>query len=223
MKPSSVEMAVIRTAAKDNGVENVAMAAAERPTVNDRPVVAESVAGHVRAMLELLGEDPSREGLLKTPMRVAKAYQFLLQGYHAEPRGILESAIYEGDYNEMILVKSIETFSLCEHHLLPFFGKTHVAYIPNGRIVGLSKIPRLVEAFARRLQVQERLTIQIRDAIQEVLNPHGVAVVMEASHLCMAMRGVQKQHSLTTTSAMSGELLSNPTSRAECLRLMRDN
>ena len=137
------------------------------------------------------------------------------------PGALLESAIFEGAYSEMILVKNIETFSLCEHHLLPFIGKTHVAYIPAGRIVGLSKIPRVVEAFARRLQVQERLTIQIRDAIQKVLAPHGVAVVIEASHLCMVMRGVQKQHSLTTTSAMSGEFLASPTTRAECLRLMQ--
>lgn len=216
-------MAVIRTAVENNGVEEAPDAPVQRPAIRDSFAAAESVAGHVRAMLELLGEDPSREGLLKTPMRVAKAYQFLLQGYDAEPRAILESAIYEGDFNEMVLVKSIETYSLCEHHLLPFVGKTHVAYIPCGRVVGLSKIPRVVEAYARRLQIQERLTIQIRDAIQDVLEPHGVAVVMEASHLCMAMRGVQKQHSLTTTSAMSGELLSNPKSRAECLRLMRDN
>ena len=183
--------------------------------------VTRDIAVHVRAMLDKLGEDPNRDGLAKTPMRVAKAYQFLLQGYQADPGALLESAIFEGAYNEMILVKNIETFSLCEHHLLPFIGKTHVAYIPAGRIVGLSKIPRVVEAFARRLQVQERLTIQIRDAIQEVLTPHGVAVVIEASHLCMVMRGVQKQHSLTTTSAMSGEFLASPTTRAECLRLMQ--
>ena len=216
-------MAVIQTPTEDNGVETASGAGAQSPVVDASLAAAESVAGHIRAMLKLLGEDPERDGLLKTPMRVAKAYQFLLQGYDAEPKAILESAIYEGDFNEMVLVKSIETYSLCEHHLLPFVGKTHVAYIPKGRVVGLSKIPRVVEAYARRLQMQERLTIQIRDAIQQVLKPHGVAVVMEASHFCMAMRGVQKQQSLTTTSAMSGELLDNPKSRAECLRLMRQN
>ncbi len=184
-------------------------------------LVAQKVSEYVRQMLEALGEDPARPGLRKTPARVAKSYQFLLQGYASLPAAIIKSAIYEGAFSEMVLVRGIETFSLCEHHLLPFFGKTHVAYIPNGKIVGLSKIPRVVDAFARRLQVQERLTVQIRDAIQETLNPRGVAVVMEATHLCMVMRGVQKQHSITTTSAMSGIFLSNSSTRGECLRLMR--
>ncbi len=182
--------------------------------------ITEDIAGHIYEILKTVGEDPHREGLLKTPERVAKAYQFLLHGYVTDPRTILESAVFKEDYSEMILVKDIEVYSLCEHHILPFFGKAHVAYIPNGKIVGLSKIPRVVDIFARRLQVQERLTIQIRDAIQEVLHPLGVAVVIEATHLCMVMRGVQKQHSIATTSAMSGEFLKNATTRAEFMRLI---
>ncbi len=177
------------------------------------------LAQQVSATLALIGEDPDRPGLLKTPERVAKAYQFLTQGYQSDPRAILTSAMFEEDYSEMILVKDIEIYSLCEHHMLPFFGKAHVAYIPNGRIVGLSKIPRVVDVFARRLQVQERLTIQIRDAIEEVLDPIGVAVVIEAQHLCMMMRGAEKQNSVTTTSAMSGQFL-NPATRAEFMRLI---
>ena len=181
--------------------------------------VTEDISGHVRETLSLIGEDPGREGLLKTPERVAKAWQFLTQGYRVDPLAILRSALFEEDYSEMILVKDIEIYSLCEHHMLPFFGKAHVAYIPNGRIVGLSKIPRVVDVFARRLQVQERLTIQIRDAIEEVIDPIGVAVVIEAQHLCMMMRGAEKQNSWTTTSAMSGQFL-NPATRAEFMRLI---
>ena len=169
--------------------------------------------------LDALGEDPKREGLLKTPERVAKAWQFLTHGYHMNPRAILESALFAEDYSEMIVVKDIEVYSLCEHHMLPFFGKAHVAYIPNGHIVGLSKVPRVVDVFARRLQVQERLTIQVRDTIEEVLQPLGVAVVIEAQHLCMMMRGAEKQNSVTTTSAMSGEFMKPPT-RAEFMRLI---
>ncbi len=179
----------------------------------------ERLAGHAREVLRLVGEDPEREGLLKTPERVAKAYQFLTHGYGLDPEVILRSALFEEDYSEMILVKDIEIYSLCEHHMLPFFGKAHVAYIPNGRIVGLSKIPRVVDVFARRLQVQERLTIQIRDAVARVLEPQGVAVVIEAQHLCMMMRGAEKQNSWTTTSAVSGEFLDNPLTRAEFMRL----
>jgi GTP cyclohydrolase I len=178
------------------------------------------LAGHTREILRYLGEDPEREGLLKTPERVAKAQQFLTHGYGLDPHVILRSALFEEDYNEMILVRDIEVYSLCEHHMLPFFGKAHVAYIPNGKIVGLSKIPRVVDVFARRLQVQERLTIEIRDAIQEVLEPQGVAVVIEAQHLCMMMRGAEKQNSLTATSAMSGEFLDNIHTRAEFMRLI---
>ncbi len=180
----------------------------------------EALAGHVEEILRLVGENPEREGLLKTPERVAKAYQFLTHGYGLDPHVILRSALFEEDYNEMILVRDIEVYSLCEHHMLPFFGKAHVAYIPNGRIVGLSKIPRVVDVFARRLQVQERLTIQIRDAITEVLEPQGVAVVIEAQHLCMMMRGAEKQNSFTATSAMSGEFLNNIHTRAEFMRLI---
>lgn len=178
------------------------------------------MAQDVHHILETLGEDPEREGLLKTPERVAKAYQFLTHGYKMDPRAILTKALFEEDYSEMILVKDIEVFSLCEHHMLPFFGKAHVAYSPNGRIVGLSKIPRVVDVFARRLQVQERLTMQIRNAIQEVLEPQGVAVVIEATHLCMVMRGVQKQHSSTVTSAVGGTFLDSAT-REEFMRLIR--
>ncbi|HYG67311.1 MAG TPA: GTP cyclohydrolase I FolE [Anaeromyxobacteraceae bacterium] len=176
------------------------------------------LAEHYRDVLRLLGEDPAREGLAKTPERVGKALQFLTHGYGLDPEAILRSAVFEEDYSEMIVVKDIEVYSLCEHHMLPFFGKAHVAYIPNGKIVGLSKIPRVVDVFARRLQVQERLTIQIRDAIQHVLEPQGVAVVVEAQHLCMMMRGAEKQNSWTTTSAMSGEFLNNIHTRAEFLR-----
>ena len=183
----------------------------------------DDLVGHIRSVLECLGEKPSREGLRKTPLRVAKSLRYLLQGYDLCPRTILEGAIFEQDYSEMILVKDIDVFSLCEHHMLPFFGKAHVAYVPDGRIAGLSKIPRVVDSFARRLQVQERLTIQIRDAIQDVLKPLGVAVVIEATHLCMAMRGVQKQNAITATSAMNGEFLSNTSTRAEFMRLINGN
>ncbi len=181
---------------------------------------ASGIEDHVREMLRLLGEDPSREGLLKTPKRVAKSYSFLTQGYRVDAKAILQSAIFEEQYDEMILVRDIDVFSLCEHHLLPFSGKAHVAYIPQNHIVGLSKIPRVVDAFARRLQVQERLTVQIREAIDEVLQPVGTAVVIEATHLCMSMRGVQKQNALTATSAMSGAFLSEGTARAEFMRLV---
>ncbi len=183
------------------------------------PDVTRSIANHVSGILELIGEDTEREGILKTPERVAKAYQFLTQGYAMDPHAILSAALFEEDYSEMILVKNIELYSLCEHHMLPFFGKAHVAYIPNGKIVGLSKLPRIVDVFARRLQVQERLTLQIRDAIDEVIKPLGVAVVIEAQHLCMMMRGAEKQNSTTTTSAVSGEFHRDAT-RTEFMRLI---
>ena len=166
-----------------------------------------------------LGEDISREGLAKTPERAAKAIQFLTQGYEQNAQEILESAIFQEEHQQMVLVKNIEMYSLCEHHMLPFFGKAHIAYIPNGRIVGLSKIPRVVDVFARRLQVQERLTHQIRDSIQKALDPMGVAVVIEAQHMCMQMRGVQKQNSVTTTSAFTGEFLKDST-RKEFISLI---
>lgn len=170
-------------------------------------------------ILDLVGEDKNREGLVKTPERASKAMQFLTQGYDQDPKQILKSALFKEDYNEMVIVKDIELYSLCEHHILPFFGKAHVAYIPNGYIVGLSKIPRIVDSYARRLQVQERLTHQIVDAIQDTLNPYGVAVVIEAAHMCMMMRGVQKQNSVTTTSAFTGEF-ENVESRTEFLNLI---
>jgi GTP cyclohydrolase I len=170
-------------------------------------------------IIESLGENPKREGLLKTPERVAKALQFLTHGYDINPADILRSAMFAEDYKQMVIVKDIEMYSMCEHHMLPFFGKAHVAYIPNGHIVGLSKIPRVVDAFARRLQVQERLTYEIRDCIQETVQPLGVAVVIEASHMCMQMRGIQKQNSVTTTSAFTGEFLKD-TTRKEFISLI---
>lgn len=179
------------------------------------------LAGHVRAILELLGEDPTREGLVKTPERVAKAWQFLTQGYFQEGETIVKSAIFTEPYSQMVIVKDIELFSLCEHHMLPFIGKAHVAYIPNGRITGLSKVARVVETYARRLQVQERLTEQIRDCIQDSLKPLGVAVVIEAMHTCMSMRGVEKSNAVTTTSAFSGIFLKSDKTRNEFLELIR--
>ncbi|MGZ3863084.1 MAG: GTP cyclohydrolase I FolE [Bacteroidia bacterium] len=179
----------------------------------------DAIASNYHDILKGLGEDTGREGLLKTPMRAAKAMSFLTKGYDQQPSGILKSAMFKEDYSQMVVVKDIEVYSLCEHHLLPFFGKAHIAYIPNGHIVGLSKLPRVVDAFARRLQVQERLTNEIRDCIQETLNPLGVAVVMECSHLCMQMRGVQKQNSVTTTSAFTGEFLKD-TTRKEFISLI---
>lgn len=184
------------------------------------PKKTQKIANHYRKILELLGEDPSREGLEETPIRVAKAMQFLIQGYSKDPSEILLSAKFKEDYRQMVIVKNIELYSLCEHHMIPFYGKAQVAYIPNGYITGLSKIARVVEAFARRLQVQERLTVQIRDCIQESLNPLGVAVVIEAAHMCMQMRGVQKQNSVTTTSAFTGIFLSQTKTREEFIHLI---
>jgi GTP cyclohydrolase I len=173
-----------------------------------------------RSVLDTLGEDATREGLEQTPIRVAKSMQFLTQGYGIQPEEIIASAKFKEDYQEMVIVKDIDLFSLCEHHLIPFLGKAHVAYIPNGYITGLSKIARVVEAYARRLQVQERLTMQIRDCLQSTLDPLGVAVVIEAKHLCMVMRGVQKQNSVTTTSAFTGEFLNNVSTREEFIHLI---
>lgn len=184
------------------------------------PETTAKLMEHYRAILELLGEDPEREGLLKTPERVAKCMQFLNKGYNEDPAAILRSAIFNEENKQMVIVKDIELYSLCEHHMLPFYGKAHIAYIPNGQIVGLSKIPRVVECFARRLQVQERLTEQIRDCIQQTLNPLGVAVVIEAAHMCMQMRGVQKQNSITTTSAFSGAFMNQIATRQEFLQLI---
>lgn len=168
-----------------------------------------------------LGEDVNREGLLKTPERVAKSLQFLTSGNQVNPDDIMNQAIFHEEYSEMVIVKDIEVYSLCEHHMLPFFGKAHIAYIPEGKIVGLSKIPRVVDAYARRLQVQERLTIEIRDCVQRTLNPKGVAVVIECSHMCMQMRGVQKQNSKTATSAFTGIFLSNEATRKEFINLVQ--
>ena len=180
----------------------------------------ERLAYHYREILSLLGEDPDREGLVKSPERIAKAMSFVTKGYSEDPIQIIKSATFSEEYNHMVLVKDIELFSMCEHHMLPFIGKAHVAYIPNGKITGLSKIARVVECFARRLQVQERLTVQIRDCIKEALNPMGVAVVIEASHMCMQMRGVEKQASATTTSAFSGVFLKDTRTREEFLTLI---
>ena len=173
-------------------------------------------------LLQRFDEDPTRDGLLKTPERVEKAMQFLTQGYHLDPQEILRAALFDVDYDEMVMVKDIEMYSLCEHHMLPFFGKVHIAYIPKGKVVGLSKLPRLVDVFARRLQVQERMTREIAGALQEAIAPQGVGVVVEARHLCMMMRGVEKQNSSTVTSSMSGVFLEDKT-RAEFLSLVRDH
>jgi GTP cyclohydrolase I len=183
------------------------------------PETITSIADKYEGILRDLGEDPTREGLLKTPERVAKALQFLTHGYDLDPAEILRSAMFKEEYSQMVIVKDIEIYSLCEHHLLPFFGKAHIAYIPSGHIVGLSKIPRVVDAFARRLQVQERLTNEIRDCIQQTLKPAGVAVVIECKHLCMSMRGIQKQNSVTTTSAFTGAF-ENEKTRSEFMRLI---
>ena len=184
-------------------------------------VKTEQLAGHYAAILSLLGEDISRDGLQKTPLRVAKSIQFLTQGYAQDPHAILRGALFREEYQQMVIVKDIELYSLCEHHLLPFYGKAHVAYIPDGYITGLSKLARVVDAFARRLQVQERLTRQILECIHETLHPLGVAVVIEAAHMCMQMRGVEKQNSVTTTSAFKGAFLSDSKTREEFVQLIK--
>ena len=175
----------------------------------------------VREMLVRLGEDPQREGLLRTPERVQKAFEFLTRGYNEDPEALLKNALFTVNYDEMVIVKDVEVFSLCEHHMLPFFGKVHVAYIPNGKVIGLSKIPRLLELFSRRLQIQERLTTQIAETIQKVIQPQGVGVVIEARHLCMMMRGVEKQHSAAVTSSMLGCFREEQETRTEFLSLIR--
>lgn len=183
------------------------------------PAKIRKLKSHYKEIIKLIGEDPEREGLLKTPERVAKAIQYLTHGYYADPEQILRSAMFAEGYKQMVIVKDIEIYSMCEHHMIPFIGKAHVAYIPNGYIVGLSKIPRVVDAFSRRLQVQERLTTQIKDCIQKTLKPLGVAVVIEAQHLCMSMRGIQKQNSVTTTSDFTGAFLKENT-RQEFMHLI---
>ncbi|HOG24940.1 MAG TPA: GTP cyclohydrolase I FolE [Bacteroidales bacterium] len=184
------------------------------------PETTRKLQEHYKEVLKLLGEDNQREGLVRTPLRVAQAMQFLTKGYHEDPAAILNSAKFREEYQQMVLIKDIEMYSLCEHHMLPFYGKAHVAYIPNGFITGISKITRVVETFARRFQVQERLTVQIRDCIQETLNPMGVAVVIEAEHMCMQIRGVQKQHSKMVTSAFTGTFLKDMRTREELMHLL---
>ncbi|MFA5301774.1 MAG: GTP cyclohydrolase I FolE [Bacteroidales bacterium] len=184
------------------------------------PETTQKLAEHYLEILKLLGEDPGREGLEKTPLRVAKAMQFLTKGYLEDPAAILNSARFREEYQQMVLVKDIEMYSMCEHHMLPFYGKAHVAYIPNGFITGVSKLTRVVDTFARRFQVQERLTVQIRDCIQQTLNPMGVAVVIEAEHMCMQIRGVQKQHSRMVTSAFTGTFLKDVRTREEFMHLL---
>ena len=182
----------------------------------------QQIAEHIQAILQLLGEDPQRQGLQRTPERVGKAFQYVTKGYNENPEAILRSALFEADYRQMVVVRNIDFYSLCEHHLLPFFGKVHVAYIPNGKnVTGLSKIARVVDVFARRLQIQERMTTQIKECIQKTLNPLGVMVVVEAEHLCMQMRGAEKQHSITTTSDFTGAF-NRPETREEFLRLIRE-
>lgn len=181
----------------------------------------EDIAKNYLDIIKSIGEDTTREGLQKTPTRCAKAFQFLTQGYHTNPNEVIQSALFNEDYKQMVLIKNIELYSLCEHHLVPFFGKAHIAYIPNGKIVGLSKIPRVVDIFSRRLQVQERLTEEISDCLENNLNPEGVAVVLEASHLCMQMRGVEKQNSITTTSAFTGVFLTEEKTRLEFMNLIQ--
>ena len=185
------------------------------------PSTTEDIAKNITQLLQHIGENPQREGLLRTPQRVGNAMQFLTQGYQQNPHAILQSALFEENYRQMVVVKDITFYSLCEHHLLPFFGKAHVAYIPNGKITGLSKIARVVDAFAHRLQVQERMTTQIKECIQETLNPLGVMVVIEAEHLCMQMRGVQKQHAITTTSDFTGAF-NRAETREEFMNLIRE-
>jgi len=191
----------------------------ERRDIYDKETI-ELLSDSYRNIIIASKENPGREGLRETPIRAAKAFQYLIHGYGLKPHNILKSALYTEDSKQIVVVKDIEIYSLCEHHLLPFFGKAHVGYIPNGKICGLSKIPRVVDAFARRLQLQERLTAQIKDCIQEVLNPMGVAVVIEAQHLCMSMRGIQKQNSVTTTSEFSGAFLKNFNTRQEFMHLI---
>jgi GTP cyclohydrolase I len=192
-----------------------------KPTLETPTLTAATFEELVREMLVRLGEDPEREGLLRTPERVHKAFEFLTRGYNEDPEAMLKKALFTVTYDEMVIVKDVEVFSLCEHHMLPFFGKVHVAYIPNGKVIGLSKIPRLIEIFSRRLQIQERLTTQIAETIQKVIQPQGVGVVIEARHLCMMMRGVEKQHSQAVTSSMLGCFREEQETRTEFLSLIR--
>ena len=189
--------------------------------IEENEINIEKVSELIKELLAEVGEDPEREGLLRTPYRVAKAYEFLTHGYRSNIDEIVNGAIFEEDHNEMVIVRDIDMYSMCEHHLIPFYGKVHVAYIPNGKVIGLSKIPRIVEVFSRRLQIQERLTKQIADTLMEILEPEGVGVVVEAYHMCMMMRGVQKQNSFTVTSAMRGVFMDDIRTRNEFLGLVR--
>jgi GTP cyclohydrolase I len=193
-----------------------------RPEEFEQTLVPDPIAESMRNVLRELGENPEREGILKTPARVAKSLRFLTSGYHQDVDEVLNGALYSVAYDEMVIVKDIEVFSLCEHHLLPFFGRCHVAYVPNGKVIGLSKIPRIVDVFARRLQVQERLTVQIAETIMEKIKPQGVGVIIEARHLCMIMRGVEKQNSIAVTSHMLGEFRESEMTRSEFLRLAKE-
>ena len=192
-----------------------------KPTLETPTLTSATFEDLMKEMLVRLGEDPTREGLQSTPSRVRKAYEFLTKGYNEDPEAMLKNALFTVTYDEMVIVKDVEMFSLCEHHMLPFFGKVHVAYIPNGKVIGLSKIPRLIETFSRRLQIQERLTTQIAETIQKVIQPQGVGVVVEARHLCMMMRGVEKQHSQAVTSSMLGCFREEQETRQEFLSLIR--
>jgi len=192
------------------------------PSLESPSLTSASFADLMREVLVRLGEDPTREGLLRTPERVQHAYEFLTKGYDQDPEQMLKKALFTVSYDEMVIVKDVEMFSLCEHHILPFFGKVHIAYIPNGKVIGLSKIPRLIEIFSRRLQIQERLTLQIAESIQKTIQPQGVGVVIEARHLCMMMRGVEKQHSAAVTSSMLGCFRDNQETRTEFLSLIRN-
>ncbi len=191
-----------------------------KKTEEYNPRTIDLISANIKSSLDALGEDSTREGLENTPLRVAKAWSFMTHGYHMNAVDILQSAIFNDNSQEMVIVKDIELYSTCEHHMVPFYGKAHIGYLPNGKITGLSKLARVVDVYSRRLQVQERMTIQIRDAIQEALNPHGVAVVIEAKHLCMMMRGVQKQNSSTVTSAFTGPFLENSSTRKEFMNLI---
>lgn len=206
--------------AEDTNDKSISIMAYRTEEIYDPEVTAE-IASHVEAILRLIGEDNTREGLVKTPERVAKALQFMTKGYNEDGVGIIRSAMFDEQYRQMVLVRDIDLYSTCEHHMMPFIGKCHVAYIPDGKITGLSKIARTVEAYARRLQVQERLTVQIRDCIEEALHPLGVAVVIEATHSCMQLRGVQKANAVTTTSAFSGAFLKSSRTRNEFLNLIK--
>jgi GTP cyclohydrolase I len=208
-------------ATKNCDIENGKGRAMKRTTAEPVSITSASFADLVREQLVRLGEDPEREGLLRTPERVEQALRYLTKGYETDADKILKGALFTVEYDEMVIVKDIEMFSLCEHHLLPFFGKVHVAYIPNGKVIGLSKIPRLIDAFSRRLQVQERLTTQIAECIQNAIHPQGVGVVIEARHLCMMMRGVEKQHSSAMTSSMLGSFRNEESTRQEFLSLLR--